>query len=91
MINTFNDKLGKILANVCADLKSKQETKNTLIESISDVFWCKNYAPKENCCFNHWIGLPQKDGIEYPLYLYEEELFSDIERYDFLAIMKATG
>jgi hypothetical protein len=90
LINTFNDKLGKILS-ACTDLKSKQETKNTLSESVATVFWCKNYEQKENCCFNHWIGLPQKDGIEHPLYPYEEELFSDIERYNFLAIMKATG
>lgn len=58
---------------------------------IPNIFWCKNYKGNENCCFNHWIGLPQKDGIAHPLYSYEEELFSDIEKYNFLAIVKATG
>jgi len=25
-----------------------------------------------DCCFNHTIGLPQKDGIDKPLYNYEQ-------------------
>jgi hypothetical protein len=28
-----------------------------------------------DCCFNHIIGLPQKDGIDKPLYDYEGIIF----------------
>jgi hypothetical protein len=28
-----------------------------------------------DCCFNHIIGLPQKDGVGKPMYDYEEIIF----------------
>jgi hypothetical protein len=31
-----------------------------------------------NCCFNHIIGLPQKDGIDKPLYDYEGIIFDKL-------------
>jgi hypothetical protein len=34
-----------------------------------------NRANKGNCCFNHIIGLPRKDGIEKPLFDYELLLY----------------
>ena len=49
------------------------------------------------CCFNHIIGLPQKDGIDKPLYDYEQILFdSFVTTYGnankkHLWIKKATG
>jgi hypothetical protein len=30
------------------------------------------------CCFNHIIGLPQKDGIDKPLHDYEEIIFDSL-------------
>ena len=30
---------------------------------------------KGECCFNHIIGLPRKDGIEKPLFDYEKMLY----------------
>jgi hypothetical protein len=30
---------------------------------------------KGDCCFNHIIGLPQKDGIEKPMFDYEREMY----------------
>jgi hypothetical protein len=30
---------------------------------------------KGNCCFNHVIGLPKKDGKEFPLFSYEKLLY----------------
>jgi hypothetical protein len=30
------------------------------------------------CCFNHIIGLPQKDGNDKPLYDYEEIIFDSL-------------
>jgi hypothetical protein len=31
-----------------------------------------------DCCFNHIIGLPQKDGNDKPLYDYEQLIFDSI-------------
>jgi hypothetical protein len=50
-----------------------------------------------NCCFNHVIGLPQKDKQEFPLFDYEELLFNRLfsTNRDFrdkhLWILKSTG
>ena len=33
---------------------------------------------KEECCFNHVIGLPQKDAVDKPLYDYEEIIFDSL-------------
>ena len=30
------------------------------------------------CCFNHIIGLPQKDGIDKPLFDYERIIFDSL-------------
>jgi hypothetical protein len=48
------------------------------------------------CCFNHIIGLPQKDGIDKALYDYEEIIFNSLVTHDgnnnrHLWIKKATG
>jgi hypothetical protein len=32
-------------------------------------------ANKGNCCFNHIIGLPTKDGVRKPLFEYERMLY----------------
>ncbi|MFL6355856.1 MAG: hypothetical protein ACJ71C_04790, partial [Nitrososphaeraceae archaeon] len=31
-----------------------------------------------DCCFNHIIGLPQKDSIDKPLYDYEKTIFDSL-------------
>ncbi|MGH9989143.1 MAG: hypothetical protein ACREAS_01765, partial [Nitrososphaera sp.] len=41
--------------------------------------------------FNHAIGLPQKDGKEYPLFDYEQLLFDELQSHKHLWIKKATG
>jgi hypothetical protein len=33
---------------------------------------------KGQCCFNHIIGLPKKNGIEYPMFPFEKELYKAI-------------
>jgi hypothetical protein len=45
-------------------------------------YWKDSYIHKKNdikykgeCCFNHQIGLPKKDGIEKPFFDYEKELY----------------
>src|ERR1051325_9971723 len=47
-----------------------------------------------NCCFNHIIGLPQKDGNDKPLYDHEETIFDSLVIHassKHLWIKKATG
>jgi hypothetical protein len=49
-----------------------------------------------DCCFNHIIGLPQKDGADKPLYDYEQIIFDSLVTHDgnnnrHLWIKKATG
>jgi hypothetical protein len=47
-----------------------------------------------DCCFNHIIGLPQKDGNDKPLYDYEKLIFDSLVTQTsnkHLWIKKATG
>jgi hypothetical protein len=47
-----------------------------------------------DCCFNHIIGLPQKDGIDKPLYDYQQIIFDSLiskNNNKHLWIKKATG
>ncbi|MFL6358547.1 MAG: hypothetical protein ACJ72V_04275 [Nitrososphaeraceae archaeon] len=47
-----------------------------------------------DCCFNHIIGLPQKDGNDKPLYDYEQLIFNSLVTQTsnkHLWIKKATG
>jgi hypothetical protein len=51
---------------------------------------------KGQCCFNHIIGLPQKDENDKPLYDYEKILFDSLaltrnDNEKHLWIKKATG
>jgi hypothetical protein len=46
------------------------------------------------CCFNHIIGLPQKDGVDKPLYDYQRMIFDSLVTQNsnkHLWIKKATG
>ncbi|MFL6365946.1 MAG: hypothetical protein ACJ719_12180, partial [Nitrososphaeraceae archaeon] len=47
-----------------------------------------------DCCFNHIIGMPQKDGLDKPLYDYEGIIFDSLvtgRSNKHLWIKKATG
>jgi hypothetical protein len=52
-----------------------------------------------HCCFNHIIGLPQKEGVEKPLYDYQRMIFESLVTNEdntnsyskHLWIKKATG
>jgi hypothetical protein len=46
---------------------------------------------KGQCCFNHQIGLPVKNGKEYPLFDYEKLIFDLIEGNPNAWIKKARG
>jgi hypothetical protein len=44
-----------------------------------------------DCCFNHIIGLPQKNGIERPLYDYQKIVLDALDKHKYVFIKKATG
>ena len=44
-----------------------------------------------NCCFNHIIGQPVKNGKEYPFFDYEQLIFNTVERNQNIWIKKARG
>jgi hypothetical protein len=56
---------------------------NLLLKLRGKPFWLwdsiahkeKHRIQKGNCCFNHIIGLPKKDGIEKPFFAYEKMLY----------------
>jgi hypothetical protein len=62
-------------------------------------FWVWNVAQykkedvqtKGHCCFNHILSLPKKNGIEKPLYDYQEIIFDFFQNHKHLWIKKATG
>ena len=41
--------------------------------------------------FNHRIGLPRKNGVEFPLFDYEQLLYNELQSHKHLWIKKATG
>lgn len=44
-----------------------------------------------NCCFNHIIGLPEKNDKSYPLFDYEKLIFDTIENNQNTWILKSRG
>jgi hypothetical protein len=46
---------------------------------------------KGHCCFNHIVGLPTKNGIQKPLFDYENTIFKALEESKHIWIKKATG
>jgi hypothetical protein len=40
----------------------------------------KHAIYRGNCCFNHIIGPPKKDGVEKPFYDYEKLLYNALSR-----------
>ncbi|HEY6668210.1 MAG TPA: hypothetical protein VI033_03565 [Candidatus Nitrosopolaris sp.] len=46
---------------------------------------------KGHCCFNHIIGLPQKNNKPMKLFDYEQLIYNTLEQFKHLYILKATG
>jgi hypothetical protein len=86
---------------------SKQENKGKeLFKRLQDKpfwIWDKQQHKQENirtdgdCCMNHIISLPQKDGVDKPLFDYEQIIFDSLVTHNGTAnnkhlwIKKATG
>ena len=89
------------------DLKKKVTLETTSQHRFFDrlyskPFWIWNIEEHKqvdirtdgDCCFNHIIGLPQKDGHDKPLYNYEQIIFDSLVTQNnnkHLWIKKATG
>jgi hypothetical protein len=59
----------------------KENTRNELYDRLNNKpiwIWDIEEQKQEDirtdgdCCFNHIIGLPQKDGVDKPMYDYEK-------------------
>src|SRR5206468_5875468 len=76
-------------------INQKQISDNNTISDnpfIGKPFWCGNFTKNEiDCCFNHIIGLPVKNGIEHPIYDYELEFINVIETKQHTWCKKARG
>jgi hypothetical protein len=46
---------------------------------------------KGDCCFNHIIGLPQKDGHDMPLLPYQKTLYDSLQDHKHIWIKKSRG
>ena len=55
------------------------------------MFWCGVYdIPNgSECCFNHWVGLPERWNKRHPLYKYQEEILELLKVKRYLWILKA--
>jgi hypothetical protein len=73
------------------DLKKRVSSEVTqqqsrLTELHNKPFWIWNVEDhrkedvftKGDCCFNHIIGLPQKDSVDKPLYDYKKIIFDSL-------------
>ena len=90
------------------DLKKKVSLETTAVQQQSMLFERLHNKPfwiwdieehkqgdirtNGDCCFNHIIGLPKKDGNDKPFYDYEEIIFDSLDGGNrHLWIKKATG
>jgi hypothetical protein len=81
--------------------QQKESTRKELFTRLQGKpFWVWNKEQHKledirtdgDCCFNHIIGLPQKDGDDKPLYDYEQIIFDSLNADNkHLWIKKATG
>jgi hypothetical protein len=83
--------------------QQKENTRKELFQRLQNKsFWIWNKEEHKqqdiktngDCCFNHIIGLPQKDGNDKPLYDYQQIIFDSLVAQTgskHLWIKKATG
>jgi hypothetical protein len=74
----------KDLQKLVVHSQQEENTSKELFQRLQGKpFWIWNIEEHKqeyiktngDCCFNHIIGLPQKDGIDKPLYDYERIIF----------------
>jgi hypothetical protein len=94
---TFSELNKRIKASVLTE-QHPQQTK--FFEQLKGKpFWYWNVerhrtadiASGGKCCFNHMIGLPEKNGRQLPLFDYERQVYHELRKSKYLWIKKATG
>jgi Terminase RNaseH-like domain len=90
---TFKDLKKRVTLQTAQESKALEHLRNK-------PFWIRNSEEHKQadiktngyCCFNHIIGLPQKDGNDKPLYDYEQIIFDSLHGNNkHMWIKKATG
>ena len=75
-------------------LNTQQRNANDIFNTFLDKpFYCwdtKKFG-LDSCCFNHMIGLPEKNDEEHPFYDYEKEMFDKFETGKHIWIKKSKG
>lgn len=93
-------RLGLAASNVLTDNSSKTDASKKIFNKITNKpFWLwnkdqdKQEFDKHNgaCCFNHVVGLPEKNGILHPLYPFQKEVIDNLEKYRRLYVLKASA
>ena len=102
-VNMFYHMIFKDLKKIVSLEEAAQKQQSRLFEICRDNrFWIWNIQEHKqedirtngDCCFNHIIGLPQKDGVDKPLYDYQQIIFDSLVTQTsnkHLWIKKATG
>jgi hypothetical protein len=76
--------------------KSQQQQQSSLFERLlGKPFWIWNIEEHKkedaktdgDCCFNHIIGLPTKEGVEKPIFDYEKILYDALLVDDFCNVL----
>jgi hypothetical protein len=79
---TFNDLKKRII-----NRSNQQQQQTQFFDKLQDKpFWIWNIEEhkledirtKGDCCFNHIIGLPAKEGLEKPMFDYEKLLYDSL-------------
>jgi hypothetical protein len=70
--------------------QSSVELEHLIKDCKGKPFWSKEHNGID-CCFNCIIGWPIKNDIEHPIYDYEINLVNDIENYQHIRVLKASG
>jgi hypothetical protein len=92
---TFKD-LQKIIQGTLV----QQEQQTRLFSTLKGKeFWIWNSEQHRledirtngDCCFNHILGLPKKNGVEKPLFDYQKIIFDSLQFHKHIWIKKATG
>jgi hypothetical protein len=89
---TFKD----LKKRVSLEATTAQQQQSKLFEILQNKpFWIwdieehkqQDIKTKGNCCFNHIVCLPSKDGIEKPLFDYEKLLYDSLLVNDFSNVL----
>jgi hypothetical protein len=93
---TFKD-LQKLVRQSQSGLEQQQSQLLQRLKNKPFWIWNQNQhkerdiTNKGDCCFNHIIGLPQKDGHTMPLLPYQRTIYEALQDHKHLWILKSRG